>query len=163
PAVESSFASCVFLKCRPAGFAACLPRAGFISLANHPLKRPRSWATRAASLFSFASLLGLLADLPADGVFLLVERFLLGGRDVAVVELRHRPLLLADRVVLAMQLLGLALGDFALPQLAVDAPVLILQAVVDLGAPRVVPLPLGLGRGACHVTCHGACHGDPGE
>ncbi len=80
--------------------------------------------------------LGLLADLPADSVFLLVERFLLGGRDVAVVELRHRPLFLADRMILAVKLAGLPFGDFALPQLFIDPPVLVLQAVVDLGAPR---------------------------
>ena len=93
----------------------------------------------------FLCLIGLLADLPADGVFLLVERFLLGGRDVAVVELRHRPLFLADRMILAVKLAGLAFGDFALPQLFIDPPVLVLQAVVDLGAPRVILLSFLIG------------------
>ena len=58
-------------------------------------------------------------------------------------------------MILAVKLAGLAFGDFALPQLFIDPPVLVLQAVVDLGAPRVILLPLGLGRGAGH--------GDPGE
>jgi hypothetical protein len=93
---------------------------------------------------------GSMANLPAHGVFRLVERFLLGGRNVAVVELRHRPLFLADRVILAVKLAGLAFRDFAFPQLAIDAPVLVLQAIVDLGAPRMIFLPLCLGHGVCH-------------
>ena len=103
----------------------------------------------------YSGLLGLLADLPADGVFLLIERFLLGGRDVAVVELRHRPLFLADSPILAVKLAGLAFADFAFPHLAIDAPILILQTIVDLGASRVILLPLRLG--------HGVRHGDAGE
>ena len=44
-----------------------------------------------------------------------------------------------------MKLAGLAFGDFALPQLFIDPPVLVLQAVVDLGAPRVILLSFLIG------------------
>ena len=135
------------------------PLGWFYRLANHPFKRPRSWATRAASFFgstwtTWTTRTTYSADLPADGVFLLIERFLLGGRDVAVVELRHRPLFLADRPILAVKLAGLAFADFAFPHLVIDAPILILQTIVDLGASRVILLPLCLG--------HGVRHGDAG-
>jgi len=41
-------------------------------------------------------------------------------------------------MILAVKLAGLAFGDFALAHLFIDPPVLVLQAVVDLGAPRVI-------------------------
>ena len=111
------------------------PWAGFIAWQT-TLLRGRVRGPHARPLF-----LGLLADLPADGVFLLVERFLLAGRDVAVVELRHRPLFLADRPILAVKLAGLAFGYFAFPHLVIDAPILILQTIVDLSASRVILSP----------------------
>ena len=45
-----------------------------------------------------------------------------------------------------MKLAGLAFADFAFPHLVIDAPILILQTIVDLGASRVILLPLRLGH-----------------
>jgi hypothetical protein len=74
----------------------------------------------------------LTSYLAADGVFLLIERLLLGARDVSVVEFGHRALLLADRPIFPMKLIGLLLVDLAFFQFFVYSAILIRQTVVDL-------------------------------
>ena len=89
----------------------------------------------------------LTSYLAADGVFLLIERLLLGARDVSVVEFGHRALLLADRPIFPMKLIGLLLVDLAFFQFFVYSAILIRQTVVDLVTTRMIALPLRLGKG----------------
>lgn len=96
-----------------------------------------------------------LPNLVADSILLLIERLLVGARDVPVVELRHRVLLVADRVIFMMKLIGLLLRDLAFLQFIIDAAVLICEAVVNLIATRMIAFPLCLGKGGGdHATDH---------
>jgi hypothetical protein len=52
-------------------------------------------------------------NLAADGVLLLIERLLLAFGDMAAVDFGHVTLLLANRVVFPVKLVGLLFGDFA--------------------------------------------------
>jgi hypothetical protein len=83
---------------------------------------------------------------------------LLGRRDVAIVEFRHRAFLLPDRMILAVRLAGFCFLNLAFADLLVDAPVLTLQAVIDLVAAGVVAFPMGFrhrsgGCGSDHRDC----------
>jgi hypothetical protein len=81
-------------------------------------------------------------NLEADGVLLLIERLLLAFGDMAAVDFGHVTLLLANRVVFPVKLVGLLFGDFAFFQFTVDSAVLVCKPVIDLIAARVVALPL---------------------
>jgi hypothetical protein len=73
----------------------------------------------------------------------------------------HRMLFAADLVVFMMQAGCLRAGDLACLHFVVNAPVLVGQPVVDLGAARMVLLPLGLGQ--CTGGDAGDRHGGQGE
>ena len=70
---------------------------------------------------------GLFADLPADAVFLLVQRPLVGASDVTAVLGRHQALFAADLPVVPVQGGGLGVGQIAFLNLLMDAPVLIVR------------------------------------
>ena len=112
------------------------------------LKRPESRAAGGTVL---------LPNLPADCVLLLIERFLIGSRDMAVVEFRHRPFLVSDCSILRVQTLRLSSGYLTLSTLGIDTPVLILQTIIHLVPPRMSALPLGLSYGARHRARHQYC------
>ena len=76
----------------------------------------------------------------ADGVLLLIEHLLLAFGDMAVVNFGHITLLLANRVVFLVKLVGLLLCDLAFFQFTVDAAVLVCEPVIDLIATRVIAL-----------------------
>src|SRR5581483_1888530 len=80
-------------------------------------------------------------DLPADRVLILVERAFVRLRDMPAVERSVKPLLPANRAVVAMEPRRFACGDLSGRAIVVDAGVLPREAVVDLGAPRMVLLP----------------------
>jgi hypothetical protein len=83
----------------------------------------------------------LLANLSADCVFLLIQRFLLLFGDMAAVLARHVAFLLANLMILMVQLLRLTFGDFAIFAFPVDAQILVFQAAVNLDATRMVFRP----------------------
>ena len=82
-----------------------------------------------------------MANLSAHCIFLLIKRFLFRGRYVTVVELRHCPLFPADSPVFAVKLTCLTLCNFALPQFAINSPILVLQTIIDLITTRVITFP----------------------
>jgi hypothetical protein len=82
-----------------------------------------------------------LANPSADRVLLLIQRFLLLFGDMAPVLARHVPFLLANLMILMVQLLRLTFGDFALFAFPVDAEVLVFQPAVNLDATRMVFRP----------------------
>ena len=88
----------------------------------------------------------------ADGVLLLIERLLIGSRDVPVIEPRHRALLPADRMIFLMKLIGLLLGDLAILHFVVDPTILVRQPIVDLIATGMIAFPLRLGKRRGHHT-----------
>jgi len=88
----------------------------------------------------------LLANLSIDRVFLLIQRFLLLFGDMAPVLARHVSFLLANLMILMVQLLRLTFGDFAFFAFLVDASVLVFQAAVNLGATRMVFRPVACQR-----------------
>src|ERR1700712_5891768 len=73
-------------------------------------------------------------NLAADRALLLIERLLLGGRDVAAVLVGIEALFLADELVLVVQRVRPADADLALLERLVDPPVLHLEAVIHLVA-----------------------------
>src|ERR1700682_6231622 len=87
-------------------------------------------------------------DPTADDVFLLIERPLLGGREMAVMERRHHPLLVTDHAVGPMQAPCLPRPDVALVRLALEGEGLHGEPVVDLLAARMLAIPLGFRHGA---------------
>jgi len=87
---------------------------------NGPLNRDTVRTER------FVKQQSLVANLPADSVLLLVERFLIGPGDMAMVEFGHCPLLMSNRPILRMQTLRLSPGYLALPTLGIDPSVLVL-------------------------------------
>jgi hypothetical protein len=95
-----------------------------------------------------------VANLLAHRVFLLTKRFLLRGRYVTVVELRHCPLFSADSPIFTVQLMCLTLRNFAFPQLAINSPILVLQTIIDLFATWVILPP---------IPSHRVHHCDPSE
>ena len=64
-------------------------------------------------------------NLTADRVLLLIERLLLALCDMAVVELRHCALFLANGVIFAVKLVGLLLCDLAFFQFFIDTVILV--------------------------------------
>ncbi|HEY4738841.1 MAG TPA: hypothetical protein VIH63_15745 [Xanthobacteraceae bacterium] len=82
----------------------------------------------------------------ADGVFLLIEYLLLAFGDMAAIDLGHVALLLANRVIFPVTVVGLLFRDLAFFQFTVDPAVLVCKPVIDLIAARVIALPLGLSK-----------------
>ena len=80
-------------------------------------------------------------------VFLLVERLLVELGDVAIVQMRHVTLFLANLVVIAVQRGRLGLGDFPRLHFPVNALVLICQPIIHLIAPGMVQVPVTIGDG----------------
>ena len=76
----------------------------------------------------------LTSYLAADGVFLLIERLLLGARDVSVVEFGHRALFATDRPIFPMKLIGLLLVDLAFFQFFVYTAILGCRPRLDASA-----------------------------
>ena len=66
-----------------------------------------------------------------DVVFLLIEHFLLAFGDMAGVDFGHVALLLANRVVFPVKLVGLLFCDLAFFQFTVDSVVLVCKPVID--------------------------------
>src|SRR5450755_2635702 len=142
-----------------------------------PISRARSspWMAGAASSRSqsrcrarstpctASSSLLLQRNVLADAIFLLVQHSLFILRDVAVVLRCHVALFLADLMVLRMFGGGLAAGQGAVPDVLVDAPVLVLEPIVDLGTSRMVLLPGGLAAGvrrerSARIAAQRRCH-----
>ena len=78
------------------------------------------------------SLRGLLANLPAYVIFLLVERLLLQRSNVPAILARHVPFFLADLVIFPVKLVGLPLRNLAFLKFAINPPILVLQTIVYL-------------------------------
>jgi hypothetical protein len=87
---------------------------------------------------------GSLTDFFAHMVLLLVERLLVGLRDVPLVLGGHVTLFVPDLAIIFMQLRRLRLADLAFRALLFDSAVLVCKTLVDLGTTRVVLLPSGL-------------------
>jgi hypothetical protein len=81
------------------------------------------------------------ANFFADSVFLLVQDTLLSFGDMTAVLARHVTFFLADLVVFVVQGIRLPFCDLAFLQLAIDAPVLVVEARIDFRASRVVLRP----------------------
>src|SRR5580704_9574139 len=67
---------------------------------------------------------------------------------MAVIERSHCTLLVTDGAILLMQPPGLPGRQLALAKLVIDAPVLVLEPIIDLIAARVVAVPRSLGERA---------------
>jgi hypothetical protein len=104
----------------------------------------------------------LLADLSADAVFLLIQRFLLLFGDMALVLARHIAFLLADLMIFMMQVLCLRFVNFAFSVFSVDTSILVFQATINLGATWVVVRP-GTGHDARRNADHESCGEERGE
>ena len=87
--------------------------------------------------------LPVLIDLPADNVLLLVQRGLLGTGDVAAILRGHVTFFLGDLVVLVVELICLTPRDITSAILLIDAAVLVIQAAIDLGTPRMCAVEAG--------------------
>ena len=94
------------------------------------------------------SLRGLIANLPAHVVFLLVERVLLRLGNVPAILARHIPFFLADLMILPVKLVGLPLGNIAFLKLVINPLVLVLQTIVYLLPPRMILSPVARDRSA---------------
>lgn len=81
------------------------------------------------------ALIPLLADMSADAVFVLVERRLISLGDMAMVEARVEPLLIADHAIFAMKMVRLRGREIAFTALHVNAPILVQQPTID--APKL--------------------------
>jgi hypothetical protein len=79
--------------------------------------------------------------LAADGVLLAIKRPLLAFGNVAAVDFGHVALLLANRVVFPVKLVGLLFRDLAFLAFTVDPAVLVRKPVIDLIAARVIAVP----------------------
>jgi hypothetical protein len=86
-------------------------------------------------------------NLPADVIFLLIQRALIRLGDVAAVLARHVTLFLADLVILVMEFGGLLLAQRTVFHIVVYSPVLVSQSVIYLGTTWMILLPLGLSKG----------------
>jgi hypothetical protein len=96
--------------------------------------------------------IGLLADLPAHPVFLLIEDALLGFGDMAAILASHTTLFLANLVIFPVELARLLWRDFAFLDFLVDAVILVRQPPIDLFPAGMILLPFRfrqyLSRGA---------------
>src|SRR5208282_3575794 len=101
-------------------------------------------------------------DLTAHAVFLMVQARLLLARDMAAVEARIAALFMADRAVFAMEGCGLMRADAAFAQRAMDAHVLMPEAMVHFDTARMGILP-GRRRGARGARQRQACAHDRNE
>ncbi len=72
-----------------------------------------------------------------------------GAREVPAVLTGHLAFLLADLVVFRMEGGALLRRQFAFPDFAMDAPVLVFQALIYLRAARVFLGPEAVGREGC--------------
>jgi len=81
--------------------------------------------------------LRLLADATADAILFPVEPGILVPGEMAAVPCCHAPLLRADAMIGGMQAGSLRTADLTIPDLLVNARILIGQPAVDLHAPRV--------------------------
>ena len=87
-------------------------------------------------------------NLAADSVLLLIERLLLGARDVAAILAGVEALLLADELVLVMQSVRAAATDLALLELLIDPPILQVEPRIHFCTTGMLLRP-GLGGGEC--------------
>ena len=108
--------------------------------APSPLWRWRGPATGLARL--------LRRNLLAEAVFLPVQHPLLGLREMAAILAGHVTLFLAHLVIFPVRRGGLAAGHRAVLHVIVNATILVVQAMIDLGAARMALLPIGFGRSA---------------
>jgi hypothetical protein len=83
----------------------------------------------------------LATDLTANGVFLLVQRALLGAGNAAAVLARHKAFLATDRPVFGVQSTRLPGSDLAFSSLLIDAPILVGEAGIHLGAAGMSLVP----------------------
>ncbi len=93
----------------------------------------------------------VVINLTADVVFLVVQPGLLAARDMAAVAARVAPFMMADELVFMMETGRLRCSDPAFVEIAVDAQILMREAMVHLDAPRMVGLPWR-GRRARHAA-----------
>jgi hypothetical protein len=104
----------------------------------------------------------LLADLTADTVFLLIQRFLLLFGDMASVLARHIAFLLANLMIFMVQLPRLSFVNLTFSVFSVDASALVLQTTINLGTSWVVVCP-GAGHGARRNAERKSSRQDRGE
>jgi hypothetical protein len=91
--------------------------------------------------------MSMIVDLPAVGIFLLVECLLFLPGDVAMILGRHATLFMSDLVVVTLEAIAFCLAHFAIGDLVVNATILIVEAAIDLCAAGMVFVPLA--RGLC--------------
>lgn len=72
--------------------------------------------------------------------------------DVAAILRSHVPLFLADLAVVTVQARGLCVRHLALPHFAMDAAILVREALVDLFAARMRVLPRRVGESGAGRT-----------
>lgn len=94
---------------------------------------------------SFPLSVGVSGDLPAHAIFILIQRPLIGASEMAVIEARIETLIGAQHMILAMQPRSLMGGDLAAGKVAIDAPVLMGEPMIDLDAVRMLLRPGGGG------------------
>jgi hypothetical protein len=90
----------------------------------------------------------VMADLAVHAVFLAVQHPLVGASDVATVSRSHVALFLANLMIFAVKLSGLAAAELAIRAVAVDCRVLVGEPLVDFRAARVSCVPFRGGEGA---------------
>ena len=76
-------------------------------------------------------------DLPADAILIPIQRPLIGMGKMTVVETSIEPLAGTHHMIFAMQIVCLMRVDTAFGESAMDAPVLMGKAMVDLDAMRM--------------------------
>src|SRR5271165_2509607 len=96
--------------------------------------------------------------MPADAIFLMVEARLFDPRDVTAVECRIATLAETDLPVFAVKKGGLPRRDATCAEIAIDAKVLVGEAVIDFDPARMIVLPSCGGRARDAEKCKAHAH-----
>ena len=97
---------------------------------------------------SLLTVVPFLVNLSAFGILFLIQLMPFAPGDMPIVCRSVRALLIADALILGMELGRFARVQLAVAQAGVDATILMAEAVVYLRAPRVVVLPFAGMSGA---------------
>jgi hypothetical protein len=90
-----------------------------------------------------------------DAVFLAVDAVLLPMGDMSAITAGIEPFLAPNAAILGMEISRLPAGDLAVTALHRDLVELMIQAVIDFGAARMMPAPtggIGIGGDASPAT-----------
>ena len=82
-----------------------------------------------------------MANLMADGVFLLVQGTVFGAGDVAAIVAGIEAFLRPDAAILGMKVMRLGGRDLALSAFDIDAVILMVKTGIDFGAARMAGTP----------------------